>query len=94
VSPEPAAWTAAWNAALDELERYADAPALGVDWEPPAGLGPMPIELLPRAQRVAQAQQRAVRRLTDERRLAAAHLEAVDAAAPAPVRAIYLDLDA
>jgi hypothetical protein len=54
----------------------------------------MPIELLPRAQRVAQAQQRAIRRLTDERRVAAAHLEAIDAAAPAPVRAIYLDLDA
>ncbi len=94
MSPEPATWTAAWNAALDELERYADAPALGVAWQPPAGLGPMPAELLPRARRIAAAQQRAVRRLTDERRRVMAHLEAVDTAAPAPVRAIYLDLDA
>ncbi|MGN6324952.1 hypothetical protein [Pseudolysinimonas sp.] len=94
MSPEPAAWTAAWNAALDELERFADAPALGVVWEPPTHLGPLPAELLPRAQRVAAAQQRAIRRLTDERRIAAAHLEAVDAASPAPVRAIYVDLDA
>jgi hypothetical protein len=94
VSPEPAAWTAAWNAALDELERNADAPALGLGWERPTNLGPMPIELLPRAQRVAQAQQRALRRLTDERRIAAAHLDAIDVAAPVPVRAVYVDLDA
>jgi len=94
VSPEPAAWTAAWNAALDELERYADGPGLGLDWVPPTDLGPLPVELLPRARRIAAAQDRAIRRLTDERRTVGAHLEAVGAASPAPVRPVYLDVSA
>jgi hypothetical protein len=94
VSPEPAAWTAAWNAALDELERYADAPGLGIEWEPPAGLGPMPPELASRARLIVLAQERAIRRLTDERRNVAAHLEAVDGAGVAPIRSIYVDVDA
>lgn len=100
MSPDPEAAADApaparhWSAVLDELERHADAPALAAGWEPPAGLGPVPAELAPRAHDLVAAQQRAIRRLTDQRRRVEAHLDAVDVVAPARSRAVYLDLDA
>lgn len=95
MSPDPrAAALRNWAQVLDELERHADAPALAAGWEAPAGLGPLPDALAPRARQLVTAQQRAVRRLTDQRRRVAAHLDAVDIVAPARARAVYLDLDA
>jgi hypothetical protein len=85
---------AAWAAVLDELERHADAPALSGGWEAPGSLGPLPEELAPRARAIAAAQDRAIRRMTDEQRRVGAHLDAVDVIAPARSRAVYLDLDA
>jgi hypothetical protein len=84
----------AWLAVLAELERHADAPALSAGWVPPASLGPLPEELAPRARAIAAAQERAIRRMTDEQRRVGAHLDAVDVIAPARSRAVYLDLDA
>ncbi|MFW8745643.1 hypothetical protein [Mesorhizobium japonicum] len=83
-----------WAQVLDELERHADAPGLAAGWEAPAELGPLPDDLAARAQELVTAQQRAIRRLTDQRRRVAAHLDAVDVIAPARSRAVYLDLDA
>jgi hypothetical protein len=98
VSPDAGTAAAAlvdgWIAALEELERHADAPALAAGWAPPAGLGPLPAELAPRARDLEAAQQRAIRRMTDEQRRVGAHLDAVDVVAPARSRAVYLDLDA
>ena len=62
-------WTEAWTAALDALEtdvtaveallaadhRLRDLP-LADPWSPPAGLGPLPLDLRPRADAVLQRQ--------------------------------------
>jgi hypothetical protein len=89
-----AALVDAWIAELDRLEDATSAIAPGLDWAPPTDLGPLPEDLRPRAVRIAAAQQQAIRRATDAKRTTASHLTAVGAAAPAPVRAVYLDLDA
>jgi hypothetical protein len=101
VSPESgtefagAALIDAWIAELDRLEDATRAIAPGLEWTPPTDLGPLPEDLRPRAVRIAAAQQQAIRRATDAQRTAASHLAAVGAASmPAPVRPVYLDLDA
>jgi hypothetical protein len=75
-------WQSAWMAALDALEldvttteamlaeqhRFAEAePAAG--WRPPAGLGPLPTDLRPRAQAILSRQIAAAEEIS--RRLAA-----------------------
>jgi hypothetical protein len=62
-------WRQAWTAALDELEldvaaaeamladahRLSDRP-LADPWSPPQGLGPLPLDLLPRADGILERQ--------------------------------------
>jgi hypothetical protein len=77
-------WRGAWTAALDELEldvvqvetmladerRHAETPPAD-PWQPPAGLGALPLELKPRADEILTRQLRAAeeigRRLTANR---------------------------
>ncbi|MDN4613424.1 hypothetical protein P5G50_03060 [Leifsonia sp. F6_8S_P_1B] len=90
---------AAWTDALERLEQVLrEALAGGAFepgvWTPPAGLGPLPVELRERATRLLDAQQHTLRHLADMRRSTARHLSAVrsvprDASGPAPV---YVDL--
>lgn len=64
-------------------------------WRPPAGLGPLPAELVARARRLAAAQQQAVDRIGSEMRSSRKHAAFV-AAVPRPgsgVRSIYLDTE-
>jgi hypothetical protein len=75
-------WTSAWADALDALEldvatteamlaeqhRFAEAPAAD-PWRPPEGLGPLPLDLRPRADAILARQVAAAAELT--RRLAA-----------------------
>ncbi|MBN1174127.1 MAG: hypothetical protein JXA67_18285 [Micromonosporaceae bacterium] len=67
-------WAAAWTAALDELEvdvteveqlladdhRQRDHDIVNI-WKPPAGLGPLPLDLKPRADAVLSRQLAAAR---------------------------------
>lgn len=48
-------------------------------WTPPQGLGPLPEELVDRAQRIQAAQCKALRQLEEARASAARHLAALDA---------------
>jgi hypothetical protein len=70
-------WLAAWEAALDELEMdVADAEALLTGdhmlrdtpvsnaWNPPAGLGPLPLDLRPRADAILARQLAAAEGIT------------------------------
>lgn len=62
-------WRAAWVAALDELEADVDAVEAAIEddhrrkelpaatpWAPPAGLGPLPLDLRPRADAILTRQ--------------------------------------
>jgi hypothetical protein len=73
------AWRAAWAAALDELEADVEAVESALDdehrrrelppatpWSPPAGLGPLPLDLRPRADGILSRQLAAAQRLTVE----------------------------
>ena len=96
-------WRAAWTAALDELEADVDAVEAVLDddhrrrelpaatpWSPPAGLGPLPLDLRPRADGILGRQLAAAERLaqaiTGNRRQAAfaARVEAGDAGKATP----------
>ena len=96
-------WRAAWIAALDELEadvetveallvdehRHRELPASD-PWSPPAGLGPLPLELRPRADSILARQLAAAHSLatamTATRRQAAfaARVEGGDAGKATP----------
>jgi hypothetical protein len=72
-----AGWRQAWTAALDEMEldvaaveamladahRLTDRP-LTDPWSPPQGLGPLPLDLLPRADAILGRQLAAAERIT------------------------------
>lgn len=99
-------WRAAWTAALDRLEedvtaaesllaqehRLRELPVPD-PWRPPTGLGPLPLDLRPRADDVLARQLAVARRLaaslTGTARQAAV-LDRVESARPAP-RPSYLD---
>jgi hypothetical protein len=68
-----------WSALLDELERdTVNAGAReGLPWRPPADLGPLPLELLGRAQELAAAQQHAMAALEEEKTSTRRHLTAL-----------------
>jgi hypothetical protein len=68
-----------WSALLDELERdLADAGVReGTPWRPPAGLGPIPEQLIERAQVLAAAQRDEITELEDEQRSIRRHLAAL-----------------
>jgi hypothetical protein len=95
----------AWSALLDEMEIdlrvAAAAPAAGVpaeltalDWTPPQGLGPLPVALVERAQRIQATQQGALFKLERARASAAKHLAALDAvpASREHGHSVYLDV--
>lgn len=50
-----------------------------LDWTPQQGLGPLPEELVERAQRIQAAQRKALHQLEEARASAARHLAALDA---------------
>jgi hypothetical protein len=89
--PDPKQSTdGAWSALLDEMEAdlhvAAAAAAAGapsdltaLDWTPRQGLGPLPEELVERAQRILAAQNKALRQLEEAKASAAKHLAALDA---------------
>jgi hypothetical protein len=103
------AWLAAWSQALDDLEmdveatesmlsddhRLRDTP-LRDPWSPPTGLGPLPLDLRPRADAILQRQiataEAITRSLATNRRQAAvtARIEtgSRDAARPAYIDAM------
>ena len=70
-----------WNALLDELAReITNAGAHeGGPWRPPADLGPLPAELIERAQELAVAQQNAIAALEHEQTSTRRHLTALRA---------------
>ena len=108
MSPRTDRTHAAWLAALDELEAVAGRdPQLTADgtgvsgaglgalgtWTPPAGLGPLPVELVDRASAVAGVQRGALARLDAARKAVLAHLGAVRSVESShePERPVYLD---
>jgi hypothetical protein len=70
---------ARWSALLDELERdTVNAGAReGTPWRPPTDLGPLPAELLARAQELAAAQTHALAALEEEKTSTGRHLAAL-----------------
>jgi len=100
-------WYEAWQAALDELElsveaveaqlrgAHADRDRPVTDpWRPPAGLGPLPLELRPRADAILARQLAATEALTRgilANRQQAALLDRVQTAQRPAVRPVYLD---
>jgi hypothetical protein len=100
-------WRAAWIAALDELEtdvetvealladdhRRRDLPASN-PWAPPAGLGPLPLDLRPRADDILARQLAAARALTTAMtatRRQAAFAARVDAGGAGKATPSYVD---
>jgi hypothetical protein len=100
-------WLAAWSAALDELEMdVAEAEALiagdhllrdtptSDPWRPPAGLGPLPLDLRPRADAILARQistaEQITRALATNRRQAAVTARIETGSAPAS-RPSYID---
>lgn len=89
--PDPKQSTeGAWSALLDDMETdlraAAAAAAAGtpsdrnaLEWTPPQGLGPLPEELVERAEGIQAAQHKALQRLEEARASAAKHLAAIDA---------------
>ena len=106
VSAPDGGWHRAWAAALDDLEldvaavealladshRIRDLPPAD-PWSPPAGLGPLPLDLRPRADAILQRQLAAAadvaRTLATTRRQAAAAAR-IDTGRD-PARPAYLD---
>jgi len=104
-----AEWHRAWAEALSELEmdvaqaeallaagrspEPAAAPDHGRDWSPPAGLGPLPLDLRPRADAILTRQlaaaEQIARALASNRRQAAATARIETGRGPA--RPAYVD---
>ncbi|GGC01570.1 hypothetical protein [Cellulomonas carbonis] len=99
-------WGSAWEDALAELELDValaeqmltlghiaqDPPA---PWAPPAGLGPLPTDLVDRARTVLDRQLDVARRLAEAADLSRRHTRAVQAMrATAPSVPVYLDTPA
>lgn len=100
-------WTAAWQAALDELEMdvteaeslltgdhmLRDTPIVNA-WTPPTGLGPLPLDLRPRADAILARQLAAAegitRALATNRRQAAVTAR-IETGGQAAARPAYID---
>lgn len=96
MSPDDGEAIATWASVLDDLET---ATARSVDgapaaWAPPLGLGPLPVDLQPRAEEVLARQHGARQRLDAELRDVTGQLGAVRAVgrSAAPERPVYLDV--
>lgn len=93
---------AAWLALLDELERSLGEAALGTSgvdlnpagegWSPPAGIGPLPADLVDRAQDILGGQRELISELEGERKVVGEKLAALRQVPSAQVRAVYLDI--
>lgn len=85
----------AWEAVLTTLERDAAA-ATDTAWVEPAGLGPVPRELVGRASRLLAAQRDRTAALEEQRRVTLEHLGALRAvdATREPRGSVYLDASA
>jgi hypothetical protein len=85
----------AWEALLASLEQDA-VRETGTAWSEPAGLGPVPRELVGRASRLLAAQRDRIAVLEADRRSAGEHLGALRAvdATREPRGSVYLDASA
>ncbi|WP_144713424.1 hypothetical protein [Curtobacterium pusillum] len=85
----------AWEALLASLEQDA-VRETGTAWSEPAGLGPVPRELVGRASRLLAAQRDRIQALEADRRSTAEHLGALRAvdATREPRGSVYLDASA
>ncbi|KAB2807255.1 hypothetical protein ACIRN4_12955 [Pimelobacter simplex] len=98
---------ASWTEALDRLEAHADraehllrgesAEPAPAPWQPPAELGPLPNELVPRARQLLARQQRlmaAIPAVLSDKRQQQRIADRVGDATTAAVTPIYLDVTA
>ena len=98
-------WRDAWAEALDRLESDVDAAEMLLEtehrmrelpladpWQPPAGLGPLPLDLRPRADEVLRRQLAVAQRLASSLAGTVKHAAVLDRldARPAP-RPSYVD---
>ncbi len=85
----------AWEAALADLEQDLTGDT-GTVWSEPAGLGPVPRDLVGRASRLLAAQRDRIAVLEAERRSTAGHLGALRSVAETrePRGSVYLDASA
>ncbi|MBF4606878.1 hypothetical protein [Curtobacterium sp. VKM Ac-1393] len=85
----------AWEAALASLEQDVTLDD-GTGWSEPAGLGPVPRELVGRASRLLAAQRDRIAELESDRRATLEHLGALRAvdATREPRGSVYLDASA
>lgn len=85
----------AWESALDALELDLTQES-GAAWSEPAGLGPVPRDLVGRASRLLAAQRDRIAVLEAERRSTAGHLGALRSvdATREPRGSVYLDASA
>ncbi|WIB27822.1 hypothetical protein [Curtobacterium sp. MCSS17_015] len=83
-----------WEAALAALEATVDGD--GTAWTEPAGLGPIPRDLVGRASRLLAAQRDRIAAVEDARRTTLEHLGALRAvdATRLPSGSVYLDASA
>lgn len=102
-------WDAAWSAALADLELAADdaerllasahlPPTAEVArvaaWQPPVGLGPLPLGLRARAQALLERQIDLARRTADAARVSRRQARATDAlSSRGPALPVYLDAE-
>jgi len=96
VSPEDGEAIATWASVLDDLETATarSGEVASGTWAPPVGLGPLPVDLQPRAAEVLARQQSTRQRLDAELRDVTGQLGAVRAVgrSAAPERPVYLDV--
>lgn len=107
ICPEPSeeaeANLAHWKVVLTELEDNLEAfrgPAdvsdqareLAQNWMPPANLGPLPPELIPRIRLLAKAQERAYVQLRGEARMNRRQAELIRSVPGPSPAAVYLDV--
>jgi hypothetical protein len=88
----------AWIALLDELEASLGEAALGAaheldsSWSAPAGLGPIPLDLVDRARDILGGQRELIAELVGERRAVGDQLAALRQVPSQQARAVYLDI--
>ncbi|GAA3863458.1 hypothetical protein GCM10022381_04320 [Leifsonia kafniensis] len=92
----------AWSALLDELEASLGEAALGAaattahdadsSWSEPAGLGPIPPDLVDRARDILGGQRELIAELVGERRAVGEQLAALRQVPSQQARAVYLDI--
>jgi hypothetical protein len=100
-------WRDAWVRALDELEKDVDAVEtqlvaeqqmrdipLADPWSPPEGLGPLPLDMQPRADRILARQLAAadqIARAIGMNRLQSKFTTRIEAGSDGGARPVYLD---